>query len=263
MTIAISWNAVEWAFVSFICNKFLTHIFHIFHCFMMISFVVAKQNESRAATFAHGCRSARQELKTTTGCAFLTWICVGWCQKWWWRYVKLLPFINGNKRLNQIHLFKISEASGSSSYGSKDTLMGYDPSLHRKLDHPTSNIDTLIHLLKGNIGTGILAMPDAFKNAGLYVGLFSTMLMGMICTHCMHMLVGCSHELCRRLQVPSMNFAEVCYNAFDTGPYGLRKFAHAARWVPLFFTLITCANKLILLFLSFFTTEKQSIYFCA
>lgn len=57
------------------------------------------------------------------------------------------------------------------------------------------------------------------------------MLMGVICTHCMHMLVRCSHELCRRQQIPSLNFAEVCYNAFATGPIGLRKYAHTARYV--------------------------------
>lgn len=73
------------------------------------------------------------------------------------------------------------------------------------------------------------AMPDAFKNAGLYVGLFGTLMLGFICTHCMHMLVGCSHELCRRLQVPSMSFSEVCYHAFETGPLGIRKYAHLAR----------------------------------
>lgn len=52
------------------------------------------------------------------------------------------------------------------------------------------NLDTMIHLLKGNIGTGILAMPDAFHNAGLLVGTVGTLLMGGICTHCMHMLVS-------------------------------------------------------------------------
>lgn len=51
------------------------------------------------------------------------------------------------------------------------------------------NLDTMIHLLKGNIGTGILAMPDAFKNAGLVIGTVGTLFMGIICTHCMHMLV--------------------------------------------------------------------------
>lgn len=88
-------------------------------------------------------------------------------------------------------------------------------------------------------GTGILAMPDAFKNAGLYVGLFGTMIMGIICTHCMHMLVRCSHELCRRKLVPSLSFPEVCYNAFDTGPVGLRKYAHMARQTINLFLCIT------------------------
>ena len=33
-------------------------------------------------------------------------------------------------------------------------------------------LDTIIHLIKGNVGTGILAMPDAIKNSGLLVGLY-------------------------------------------------------------------------------------------
>ena len=33
-----------------------------------------------------------------------------------------------------------------------------------------SNTETFIHLLKGFLGTGILAMPDGIKNSGLVVG---------------------------------------------------------------------------------------------
>jgi len=47
----------------------------------------------------------------------------------------------------------------------------------------------MIHLLKGNIGTGIRAMPGAFKNEGIFVGTIGTHLMGIICTHSMHKVV--------------------------------------------------------------------------
>lgn len=122
---------------------------------------------------------------------------------------------------------------------SKESLDNYDPAMHRSLQYPTSNLDTLIHLLKGNIGTGILAMPDAFKNSGLYVGLFGTLLLGAICTHCMHMLVKCSHELCRRMQMPSLSFSEVCFGAFETGPIGLRRYSLLARQTINIFLCIT------------------------
>nr|XP_023020460.1 proton-coupled amino acid transporter 4-like [Leptinotarsa decemlineata] len=108
-----------------------------------------------------------------------------------------------------------------------------DPIFNRSIEHPTSNFDTMIHLLKGNIGTGILAMPDAFRNAGWVVGLLGTVLMGIVCTHCMHMLVGCSHELCRRTQRQSLNFAEVVENAFKFGPGCLQRFSGLAKVLPL------------------------------
>lgn len=101
--------------------------------------------------------------------------------------------------------------------------------MHRTLEHPTSNFDTMIHLLKGNIGTGILAMPDAFKNAGLYMGFFSTLIIGAICTHCMHMLVHSANELCSRLRQPSLSFSEVAYWSFESGPNALRDYRELAK----------------------------------
>ncbi|CAG9858641.1 unnamed protein product [Phyllotreta striolata] len=110
---------------------------------------------------------------------------------------------------------------------------------NRSLEHPTSNFDTLVHLLKANIGTGILAMPDAFRNSGWLVGLFGTLFMGIVCTHCMHMLVGCARELCRRTKKQSLSFSEVVEASFETGPSFLQSRSHTAKTLVNIFLCIT------------------------
>lgn len=47
-----------------------------------------------------------------------------------------------------------------------------------------------MHLFKGNVGTGIFAMGDAFRNGGILVASGLTLLLGMICTYNMHILVS-------------------------------------------------------------------------
>jgi len=87
----------------------------------------------------------------------------------------------------------------------------------------------LIHLLKGSLGTGVLAMPLAFKNSGLIFGSIGTVVVGIICTHCVFVLVKSSQELCRRQKVASLDFAETAEAAFINGPPALQKFSTAAR----------------------------------
>ncbi|KAJ6636378.1 Proton-coupled amino acid transporter-like protein, partial [Pseudolycoriella hygida] len=45
----------------------------------------------------------------------------------------------------------------------------YNPYIHRNVKHPLTNTDTLVHLLKIALGTGIFAMPNAFNHAGYVV----------------------------------------------------------------------------------------------
>jgi proton-coupled amino acid transporter len=52
------------------------------------------------------------------------------------------------------------------------------------------NIETLLHLLKGSLGTGILAMPNAFYRAGYVLGVAGTLFIGFVCTYCIHQLVS-------------------------------------------------------------------------
>lgn len=49
---------------------------------------------------------------------------------------------------------------------------------------------SLIHLLKSSLGTGILAMPMAFKNSGSLFGIVGTIIVGLICTHCVQIFVS-------------------------------------------------------------------------
>lgn len=86
-----------------------------------------------------------------------------------------------------------------------------------------------MHLLKGSLGSGILAMPLAFANAGLGFGLFCTFAIGVICTYCVHILVKSAHELCKRIRVPSLGFAEVAEAAFLAGPESFHKWSRCAK----------------------------------
>lgn len=51
-------------------------------------------------------------------------------------------------------------------------------------------IETLMHLLRGNVGAGIFGMGDGFKNGGIVLGPILTVLIGVISVHCQHVLVS-------------------------------------------------------------------------
>lgn len=94
----------------------------------------------------------------------------------------------------------------------------YNPFDHRTVAHPNSTIGSVIHLLKACLGSGILAMPSAFKNAGLVLGVIGTLAAGFVCTHTVAMLVRISQEVCVVMKKPSLSFSETCGAAFTHGP---------------------------------------------
>ncbi|XP_017773901.1 PREDICTED: proton-coupled amino acid transporter-like protein CG1139 isoform X2 [Nicrophorus vespilloides] len=120
----------------------------------------------------------------------------------------------------------------------------YDPYEHRTVERPTTNTETLLHLLKGSLGTGILAMPKAFHHSGYIFGLVGTIIIGLICTYCIHLLVRAEYVLCKRKKVPSMTYPTTVEEAFANGPLPLRKFApysgHMVNAFLLIYQIGTC-----------------------
>lgn len=120
----------------------------------------------------------------------------------------------------------------------------YDPFKHRKVEHPTTNSETLFHLLKGSLGTGILAMPHAFHNSGYAVGLIGTVAIGLICTYCIHLLIQAEYELCKRRRIPSMTYPATAEASLLEGPHQLRWLApysvHIVNAFLLVYQLGTC-----------------------
>lgn len=102
----------------------------------------------------------------------------------------------------------------------------------------TSSVQTLIHLLKGNIGTGLLGLPLAVKNAGLVLGPVSLLCMGIIALHCMMVLVRCSHHLSEKVNKPFLNYGESVQHGMDNVLF-LRRYSPWGKWIVNLFLIIT------------------------
>ncbi|XP_077302200.1 proton-coupled amino acid transporter-like protein acs [Arctopsyche grandis] len=108
------------------------------------------------------------------------------------------------------------------------------------VEHPTSYTETVMHLFKGNVGSGIYAMGDAFKNAGLIFGAIVTVLLGVISVHCQHILLSQSERLQREQKLDhAPDFATTVELSFSTGPVKLRKMAPCMRRLVNIFLCIT------------------------
>ncbi|XP_017893262.1 proton-coupled amino acid transporter 2 isoform X1 [Ceratina calcarata] len=107
--------------------------------------------------------------------------------------------------------------------------------------HPTSYLETMMHLFKGNVGSGIFALGDAFKHAGLLLAPPLTIFLGVICVHAQHILVRCNEEVTRRVNDPSATtgFAGTVELCFATGPLSLRKYSVFMRQLVNVFLCIT------------------------
>ncbi|KAG8509276.1 Proton-coupled amino acid transporter 2, partial [Galemys pyrenaicus] len=135
---------------------------------------------------------------------------------------------------------------------------------------PPREFQALVHLLKSNIGTGILGLPLAMRNAGVLVspptvgpcqrgwrptvtlnppalelarrgmGPLSLLAMGFLSCHCMHILVRCARHFCHRLNKPFLDYGDTVQHGLEASPSAwLRGHAHWGRHLVVFFLVVT------------------------
>lgn len=110
----------------------------------------------------------------------------------------------------------------------------------RDLSKATSDFGAALHVIKSSLGSGILAIPNGFKSGGLIFGIFGSIIVGLICTHCAHLVVKCAQELCYLLKRPSLCYADTVEEAFREGAgKRLKRYSKLARNVLDFFQFLT------------------------
>ncbi|XP_007473965.1 proton-coupled amino acid transporter 1-like isoform X3 [Monodelphis domestica] len=82
-----------------------------------------------------------------------------------------------------------------------------------------TGLQALIHLFKANIGTGLLGLPLAIKNAGIIVGPLSLLVLGIMVIHCMGILVKCAHHFCHRMQRSFVDYGDSVMYGMEASPF--------------------------------------------
>lgn len=97
-----------------------------------------------------------------------------------------------------------------------------------------------MHLLKGNVGTGLFAMGDAFKNSGILTGTIMTIVLGMFCTYSAHILVNCAKHIQHKLNLEDApDYAETVEACFENGPPKLQKWSKTVKSIVNLFLCVT------------------------
>ncbi|KAL4683809.1 hypothetical protein H8959_021503 [Pygathrix nigripes] len=137
-----------------------------------------------------------------------------------------------NSELNSLDNRSQSPSESSNSITSEN--------VHPAGEAGLSTMQTLIHLLKCNIGTGLMGLPLAMKNAGLLVGPVSLLAIGVLTVHCMVILLNCAQHLSQRLQKTFVNYEEATMYSLETCPNTwLRTHAVWGRYTVSFLLIIT------------------------
>ncbi|KAJ8737255.1 hypothetical protein PYW07_000526 [Mythimna separata] len=135
----------------------------------------------------------------------------------------------------------------------------FDPHKYRKIPHPTTYAETMIHMLKGCLGAGLLAMPNAVSRVGIVFGVLGIAGIGFFATYCIQVLVLAQYQLCKKERRGYMAYTKSMRFAVSKGPKILRPtttlFASLVDFFIFFWQIGICA-----IYFVFFAENIKQVY---
>ncbi|XP_046673372.1 proton-coupled amino acid transporter-like protein pathetic [Homalodisca vitripennis] len=155
------------------------------------------------------------------------------------------------RSLTNVSIYELVEADLHRKSGTEEPNF-------RHSNYATSDVSTFLNVLKSSLGSGLLAMPSAFMNAGLLVGFLGTLLVGFLCAHCTYILVKSSQALCSQLDKSHFNYPETSEAAFQCALKGkFKKYSTLAKQITNIGILLPCYGVGIIYVLTAAATFKQ------
>lgn len=127
-----------------------------------------------------------------------------------------------------------------------------------KCQPPISYGETILHLFKGNVGTGCYAMAEAVKHSGIIFGPLMTMLIAFICVHVQHILIECATKMQDRYQMNDKpDYAQTVEMCFASN----EKWSKASRTARVICNVFICITQLgfCSVYLLFFGSNIQNV----
>ncbi|ERE68872.1 proton-coupled amino acid transporter 1-like protein [Cricetulus griseus] len=152
------------------------------------------------------------------------------------------PATMSTQRLRNEDYHDYSSTDVSPEESPSEGLGNFSPGSYQRLgeNNSTTWFQTLIHLLKGNIGTGLLGLPLAVRNAGILLGPLSLLVIGIVAVHCMGILVKCARHLCLRMNKPFLDYGDTVMYGLECSPSSwIRSHSHWGRHIVDFFLIVT------------------------
>ncbi|PZC75917.1 hypothetical protein B5X24_HaOG205310 [Helicoverpa armigera] len=121
----------------------------------------------------------------------------------------------------------------------------YDPHAHRIVAKPCTYGETMMHMLKGCLGAGLLAMPNAVARMGIVLGALGIIFIGAFATYCIQILVLAQYQLCKRHRRGYMAYTKSIRVAILGGPpqlhWSANCFANLVDFFLVFWQIGICA----------------------